>query len=405
MKILLLIDDLCLGGAQTHVLTLARGLCARGHEVWVASDGGVLEEECRGCGVRTLRFVHPVRAPSLPLYLPRLVCWLLRRQRSTGFDVLHAHTRRCAFLLSLCRPFLPSLTPVGAYAQAPYRRRSLRRALAPARIVTAHARFRPFPRRLCDWGERTIAVSQDLKEHLVRRFGVTPESVCVIPNGIEVDLLRRRPNERDASVFHVAFASRLDGDCSQGAFALLAVVPALKALCQDAGRRLRITLLGGGQCLEALSEQAAQVNRLCGEETVRVVGAVRCPPDYFQTADVFVGVSRAALEAAGCGCAVVLGGNEGFGGVLNADNYADRASENFCCRSGEPLTPRALLSSLTELLHTSPRRLHEQVVAVQRLLEQTLSLDKTVARTLEVYRHTLKRRRLISLLVDRKSVV
>ena len=44
MKILLCHMWMVIGGAETHVLELARGLAARGHDVTVASNGGVYVE-------------------------------------------------------------------------------------------------------------------------------------------------------------------------------------------------------------------------------------------------------------------------------------------------------------------------------------------------------------------------
>lgn len=399
MHVLLLIDDMDIGGAQTHVLTLAKGLAQQGNRVCVVSGGGALEGACRAIGARTLSFPRPIRGRELVLYLPRLVLFLARLQKKERFDVLHAHTRRCALLLSLARPLTRGHLPKEWASPPPYRRCALRQALMPARIVTAHARFRPHPRRLCYWGERTIAVSQDLKEHLERHFGVAGHRVQVIPNGIDTKELLARPDRRNPAEFSVTFASRLDADCSRAAFALLDVTPDLARLAERRGRRLRVTLLGGGACLSQLRTLAEQSNRACGKDTVRAVGATDCPPDYFEASDVFVGVSRAALEAAGCGCAVVLGGNEGFGGVLREDNFAAHADENFCCRSCPPVTPEALLCSLTELLDTPRDRLREQIAAVRRLLERSLSLDKTVAETLSVYRAVLGRRRVLSVLI------
>ena len=47
LKILLLTDILDVGGAETHILTLASGLAALGHSVTVVSSGGRLEKAVR----------------------------------------------------------------------------------------------------------------------------------------------------------------------------------------------------------------------------------------------------------------------------------------------------------------------------------------------------------------------
>ena len=45
MKILMALMGLEIGGAETHVLELCKVLAKRGHEIFVASNGGVYEKE------------------------------------------------------------------------------------------------------------------------------------------------------------------------------------------------------------------------------------------------------------------------------------------------------------------------------------------------------------------------
>ena len=189
MNILLLIDQLQAGGAETHVLTLARALVRRGHKVVIASDEGMLAR-----AATDLTLVSPPRPWSGRRFWPSLVPGLLflrRLHKEHHFDVMHAHTRRTALLLRLFgvatrlfpRRFLSVRAPYDR-APLPYRKKGLLRADAPALVVTAHARFSPAHRRVSYWGEQTIAVSEDLSRHLQCSFGVDPAQVTVIGNGI-----------------------------------------------------------------------------------------------------------------------------------------------------------------------------------------------------------------------------
>lgn len=385
MRILLLIDGLDIGGAETHVVTLARGLQRAGHRVMVVSEGGVLEEQCRNDGVQTLRFPRAVRSPSFALSAPALVTFLHRLQTRYRFDVLHAHTRRCAWLLWLFRRTYRAALPS--------------RLLLPACIVTAHARFRPRGRRLSYWGEATIAVSEDLKVHLHRAFGVDPRRVSVIPNGIDTDEFCPPRKAGEKGVFRVVFASRLDKDCSAAALALLDAFDTLHARAADRGLALRLTVLGGGECLDEVRERAEQLQKRYGADAVRVVGATDRPAAYFQRADVFVGVSRAALEAAACGCSVILAGNEGFGGLLTPERLAAAARENFCCRSGPPVSPEALVRELVTRMDTSPGTSEASCAAVRAYVLENLCLAQSVAKTQEVYRRVLTERRRLRVLI------
>ena len=79
MKILLLIDSLGVGGAETHVYDLARELSRVGHSVTVASCGGELARNLRACGVRhiKMRFFVWREAYKNAIFYSRSVAWTL----------------------------------------------------------------------------------------------------------------------------------------------------------------------------------------------------------------------------------------------------------------------------------------------------------------------------------------
>lgn len=389
MKILLLIDRLDIGGAETHVASLARALAARGNRVTVASSGGVLEQGLTSDGVQTAhlddRFVRSFAAN---------VARLLRLVRKEQPDVIHAHTRRTALLLRAVKTLI-SLAP-SRFLEKPtdlwegYRRRTLWRVAAPACIVTAHARFRPRYRHLSYWGDATVAVSDDLADHLASAFGVQ-RRVTVIPNGIEAAHVPSATRREDT--VGVVFVSRLDRDCSAAAFALLDLAPRLARAVAEQGKRLSLTLVGGGQCYGALARRAEML------DGVRAVGAVADVTPYLAEADVFVGVSRAALEAVSAGCAVVLAGNEGYGGVLCEDNLDRLSAGNFCCRGEGKIAPERLYADVLSLALASREARAHLTAPLRARVVGEYGAPRMAARTEALYTRTLVCRRRLRVLV------
>lgn len=325
MKILLCIDSMDMGGAETHVLTLAEGLVALGHTVHIASHPGRLSREAAARGIKIL---PTPKWQGNVFSLEKLRRALRRIIKKGRYHVVHAHSRAAAWC-------------------AERGVRSVKKSRRPRFIVTAHAYFNMKGKRgrMSAWGQRTIAVSQDIKELLVRH-GVPAKQIRVIPNGIDTarfcPALKGEDNEGGAPV--VVFVSRLDADCSEAAHMLCRIAGRLAAVIED----VRIIIVGGGSEYQTVAALAALMNTAIGRQVVQVIGARGDVEQVIRQATVFVGVSRAALEAASCGVPVILAGNEGYGGVFQPRERRDPA--NLCARGGGMADSGRLLLDICRIL-------------------------------------------------------
>ena len=358
MKILLLTDRMGTGGAETHIAQLALGLTEMGNAVSILSSGGVLADELEWQGIRQYRTLPMTRSPFRILSLRRYVRRLIKREH---FDILHAHARIAALLIRGCE----------AYGAAP--------------IVTAHAHFHsnPLLSRICFWGRYTVAVSEDLRAYLRSTYRVDAERIRVIPNGIDLKKFRPRQEERPQS--RILFASRMDRDCSLGAELLCRLAPRLSAMHPD----LTITVAGGGNDTDRIARLAEEVNQSVGKEIVSLVGWVQDMPSLLAKHDLFVGVSRAAIEASASGCAVILCGNEGYSGILTRESADDAMIGNFCARGCPAPTAERLESDLCRLLSDPDhkRQIAEEASAIVR---QRLGSDRMCRETLTLYHRAVK---------------
>lgn len=354
----MLTDGMDNGGAETHLLSLSAGLVAAGHRVCVVSSGGSLLPELVRHGVFHIRMPinNKVRAPFLINRLCRLV-------KVGGFEIIHSHAR------------VPSLIASAVASRT-----------GACFVSTVHARFSlsGFRRVFSRWGSASIAVSEDLGQYLVENYKILPEYVTVIPNG--VDASRFCPDERArGDAVRIVFLSRLDNECSAGAFLLCDIA---QALVKGFGR-IEIVIGGGGEALERVCARAREVNSSLGFDCVKAVGRVCDVPALLQGADIFVGVSRAAIEASFCGASVVLCGDEGFMGELREDNFARGLSSNFCARGFPSPSAHALYCELASLLSQGRSERLNSAMAVRSLMLDACELGKTVARTEAFYRRAL----------------
>ena len=359
MRILMLADRMEGGGAETHVECLAAGLVRLGHSVAVLSGGGRIAERMAQKGIVQYGF----RWSDRPLVCHWRMCCALRSVlKKYRFDVLHAHTRKTAFSLRILWKT---------------RIRMQKNALT---VVTVHAAFSctPLLRWLCYWGDRTVAVSEDLRARVCDLFGVPAEVISVIPNGVDEE--KFCPSETLMRPSSVLFASRLDGDCSMGAELLCRIAPTLR----KKHPALQIRIAGGGERLEDLRRLAAEANLQSGAEVVVLLGNVANMAAEYGGNEIFVGVSRAAVEAALSGCAVVLCGNEGWGGILTPQNPMPAVS-NFCCR-GEELPTAANLQDVLLFLLENPAHRRELASSARKWMLEEFTAARMAEATEAVYR-------------------
>ena len=87
---------------------------------------------------------------------------------------------------------------------------------------------------------------------------------------------------------------------------------------------------GGGNVFDQLRARAGQINEQLGRQVVTMTGARTDINGIVAAGDVFVGVSRAALEAMAAAKPVIVAGNEGYQGLFGPDKLAEAMLGNFC---------------------------------------------------------------------------
>ncbi len=333
MKVLMTTMKMDIGGAETHILEAAKELAMRGITVYVASAGGVYEKELTQAGVHHVYAPLDTRNPIKVIRAFRILCKLIREEH---FDVVHAHARIPAVLCHLiCKKYRVHF------------------------VTTAHLNFsvNGLWRLLSRWGERTVAVSDDIKQYLIDDYGVCTDNISVTINGINTETFS--PDIDPSSVMkefdlakdkrRIVLVSRMDTDRSEAAIQLADIAPRLYEAYPD----VEILLVGDGNDFGRLRESAECANRTVGKEIVKTTGARTDINRLIAAGEIFIGVSRAALEAMAMEKPVIVAGNQGYLGIFTEDKLALAYDSNFCCR-GCPMTDRdTLCADVLRLLSMS----------------------------------------------------
>lgn len=316
MKILLTAMSLGAGGAETHIVELASALKAHGDEVFVASRGGIYEKCLSALGIPHVRLPLDSKSAASIVFSRAKLTSLIRRE---GFDIVHAHARIPAFI---CAP--------------------VAKKLGVRFVTTAHGMFdvTPVLRRLTDWGEHCFAVSDDIAAYLRKNYNYATDKITLVPNGIDTEAFSQRKTEntlrKSLSIAEnqkiILHVSRLDEASSLCA---LELIKSAEQVCAEKGE-VTYVIVGGGTEYKRLHALAEKVNRALGRPGVIMPGVRSDIASFLSESSVFVGPSRAAMEAMSAGVPTVVSGSQGHIGLFSEKTEKICEKTNFCGR-GLPL--------------------------------------------------------------------
>lgn len=371
MKILMATMQLDIGGAETHIVELSKQLRTLGHEVVIISNGGVYVREIEAAGIRHYEAPMHRRSVGDMMRARAILKDVIRREKP---DVVHAHARIPAFLCGtvvkqLGVPFVTSCH--GVY--------QVSRAL----------------KLLSNWGERTLAVSEDIRDYLMAQYQVPAQQITMTINGIDTDKFSpavsgdavRRAFALGDGVL-LCHVSRLDEETKWTARQLIEIAPQLHQKFPG----IRLLLVGGGTALEELNRLAGETNQTLGYPCITLTGARTDINELVAAGDLFVGVSRAALEAMAEEKPTVLSGAQGHMGLF-VPEYLTRAMEtNFCCRTDPVATPEQLFEDVVRGLSLSAEEKARLGTFGRGVVQEHFSLQRMVQDSLAVYEQVRRRK-------------
>ena len=372
-KILMTLMRLEIGGAETHVLELSLELKRQGFDVVVASGGGVYEEHLKRVGIRHYTVPMYTKSPGKVLKslaaLKKIIC-------NENIDIVHAHGRIPAFLCGLLHPFMKFTF-----------------------VTTAHWVFRTgwgF-KYLSNWGEKVMAVSEDIKTYLIDNYGTSPKDIFVTINGIDTERFSKdadfRPLLTEFSLLEnskkIVYISRMDEDRALVAFHLAEIALDIEKECPG----VEIIIVGGGNVFDKLKALTDSVNEQAGRKLIILAGA-RTDIDLFASmADLFIGVSRSALEAMSCAKPVIVAGNEGYLGIFDESKLQVGIDTNFCCRGLVASTKELLLKDIVHVLSATKEEQEAWGSYCRNLICERYSVAKMAADNAEMYCAALKKKK------------
>ncbi len=372
MKILMVTMLMGIGGAETHILELSSMLHRMGHDVTVVSGGGKYAEELEKEGVKHITLTLNSKNPYMVLKARSALSSLIKKEK---YDVVHAHSRIPAFICG-------TLTHLGFKY-----------------VTTAHWVFKVnfLWRRLSDWGQKTLAVSEDIKKYLIDNYGIWGDNIKVTINGLNTDKFSpdrecgylRREFKMAADTVNILCVSRTDK--SRGMIPLM--LARLSPRIHEKYPNVRIIIVGGDTLMGEESvrpeiEEIARQGRETGDNSLIYAGPRTDIPAFCAFADIIVGASRSALEGMSAAKPLILAGNEGYIGRFTDKTEREAVATNFCCRGCVPPKEERLFDELCELIELSKEERRAEGERNRQFIIDNYGLERMAQDAIDLYNET-----------------
>lgn len=361
---LMVLDSLAVGGTETHVLSLVKGLQALGVKPVYCGASGLLYNSFAqaGCPIHAVDLT--AGAFMLDSSLQQTIRTLKQIMRYRKIDVVHVHQ-----------------TPSGMYAAMAAQELDI-----PV-VFTVHGAYYPEEQLICtaQYSDAVISVSKPVQRYL-QDMGITS---LLVPNGIDPEAFYPAPSHElrkslqipdDANV--VVYASRLAWD---KAIVCTMLIKAAERLRSTELPNLHLVVVGDGIQFSEICEIVDAIHDHTGQTFIHMAGNQTQIREYYALGDIVVGTGRVALEAMACGKPVLAVGNHGFFGLVAPAVYGqawdcyfgDHDSE---CRATEDAVAESLKKAMADR-----EALKEMGAHGRRWTLKHFDIHKIVARMDEIY--------------------
>ncbi len=379
-KVLMAAMDMKIGGAQTRVLELCKGLQKLGVTVYVASNGGIYEQELHAHGIK--HFKVPLAGKNI---FDMISAYFSLRSIIIKNDIhlVHAHARIPAFICGL-----------------------LHGSLDFRFVTTAHnvySKLLPY-KLLSNWGELTLASGDFVRSDLIKTYKLNPDNIIEIMSGIDLDKFKPQVDySRVIKDFRlseekkrVLLISRLDAGKSLAAEKLLDCVEGVYTL----NRKIEFVIVGNGTKYEELKNKADELNRKIGKKLVYFIGARSNINELLSSAYVVIGSGRSGIEALASQKPVIMAGDEGYGGLFGEKLAETAINTDFGFKGCEPVTAEKLQADLIKVFRTDISELNAIGEYGRKFVSDNYSVDRTVYDTLVAYQRLLKSSRKYDIMIS-----
>lgn len=303
MNILYLLSQVEVTGAETYVESLANYYSSSGNNIFIASDTFTKKANAK-------IFKVPLHQRDFSMRRSNIAS-IQKIIRENNIDIVHANSRASAWVGHFaCKkeniPFIVSIHGLSGMR--------LSKKLVPA------------------LGDRTIAVSEYIRDVTIKDFGIKKSSIELIRNGFNFDEVTERSkgevkvSYRNKEDYLVTYIGRSTGPKKDIVLLLInEIIPKAKKEVKN----LKFLLLCPGNMASEISKCIKEKNEEAGQEYIVVDNHENDVMVSLNQSDLVIGAGRSAIEGVVLNKPVLFWGESIYGGLLSEITLHTALETNF----------------------------------------------------------------------------
>ena len=300
LRVLLVLDSFGVGGTETHVITLAKGLIKKGISVTILGGEGPLSSEFNKLGCKIYNMDFPISIPKDKQVINSLVNKIKNIINAENINIIHGHQSSSGSM---------ALEAAKSY-NIPF-------------IFTAHGMYYDdIVNDKFNECNTIISVSYPVYNWL-NTHGIPS---IVIPNGVLYnDFKATGSRELTEKELNIPSDSIIITYCSRLAWGKIKTCKNLVRVTKDLSTlenfNIHSIIIGAGPGEKELLMDSKKANTYVGNEIIHYMGRQIDVAKYYLASDVIVGSGRVALEGMACNKPVIATGNNGYCGLITESNF------------------------------------------------------------------------------------
>lgn len=326
-NILICLEKMDIGGIETFVYNQTISFLKKGYNVIILSDKGIYSDAVKKLGAKFINFKYDLKNDYDNSGIKK-VSQIIKEN-----DITEVHIHQYPCLLSVLPAAIKNDVPYVAYVHSIVDR-------VFEWFIDHYEIYNDLFKVYFKYSSKIIAITNTVKERLNNLYEMTKYNCIVINNCIDIENINVLSKVDEISNFLIV--SRLSEEKE------ISIKNGIKLFkrYREKKQGCILNIVGDG-IIRTKLEKFVNENNL--SSCVNFVGATNDVFKYINLSDVVIGVDRCILEAIAYNRIAIISGYKELKGIVNENNIALAASENFSGNNMDDLSIDEIVYQLLNL--------------------------------------------------------